>query len=131
MFELAPLWMLMVVGGMDQKVDRKELKTFAQQVAIGPSHSQSFGKEVFFSIQGNISSVLVAGNVCSPLDGLKRVAELLERLEPAQAADFKASLLLIGKRIAESSGGLFRKKVSKEEMAALAVAAVILRGVRV
>jgi hypothetical protein len=126
--ELAPLWMLMLVGGMDKKVDRKEMREFARQIALGPTHSQPFGIEVFLSIHNNLSAVLASGQGCGPVDGLKRVTKLLEKVEPQQAVDFKASLIHIGQKIAASSGGLFQKKVSKEETAALVFATAILAG---
>jgi hypothetical protein len=126
--ELAPFWMFFLVAGIDAKVDKKEMEEFAKQVVIAPSHSNVFGTEVFESLQRNIASLLANAGRQSPLEGLRDVSELLDRLPKEQVDDFIASLVMIGHRVTDSSGKLFRKNVSEKETAALVLATAILQG---
>lgn len=126
--ELTPLWMLFIVAGMDKKVDQKELAEFARQIVIAPSHSKEFGTEVFECVQQDISYLLSAARGQNPLEGLRSVSKLLERVPKEQVDDFIATMVMIGHQIADSSGKLFRKKVSNEETAAIVIATAILQG---
>lgn len=127
--ELAPVWMFTMVAAMDKKIDKKEMKEFAEQIVNAPRHSEAFGLELFRSIHSDLSELLDEAGQKNPLQGLREVSELLGRLDQKQADDYKATLLLIGSKVAQSSGGFLKKsKVSKGEATALVLAAAILKG---
>lgn len=126
--EMAPIWIFMLVAAADKKLDKKEMKAFAEQIAAAPNHSDDFGLELFRHIHADLADLLKEASCEHPLQGLQKVRHLLERVDQKQAEDYRATLLLIGARVAQSSGALFQKnKVSKSEAIALVVAAAILK----
>jgi hypothetical protein len=126
--QLAPIWMFLIVAGIDQKVDKKEMKEFVKQVVLAPGHSREFGQEVFQAFQQEFGRLLHKANQQIPVEGLRDVAALLERVEADQKDDFIATLVLLGHQVADSSGSIFKKNVSNEEAAGIVIAKAILEG---
>jgi hypothetical protein len=129
----APLWVFTAVAGMDSNIEVEEVAALAKEVAEAPLFKEPLVKEVLMSVGASFGDVLPAYHADSRdvLRGLKDVADILERrATPEQARAFKSSMLLIGRNVAESSGGgriFHREKVSEKETAALVAAATAMR----
>ncbi len=122
----APALVFLLVAAADGDIDRKELKTFQKLIA-----SNDYQVLLAMMMQaGSSPGEIVQGILASerpPLEQLAAVSQAIdEGLPPESAQAVKVMLLALAKSIAEASGGLlglFGKKISEEETAALAVIA--------
>ncbi|MEL7450630.1 MAG: hypothetical protein AAFN78_15560, partial [Pseudomonadota bacterium] len=124
-----PVVVFLIVAAADGNIDKKELKAFAKTLgnpdfAILTAAMQQSG----CSLQELI--VDAQSRMTDPVSELTAIAELLNTRFPADAASaYKVALLMLGKAVAEASGGflgLFGSKIDKDEKAALAVIAHVL-----
>jgi hypothetical protein len=120
--QCAPVWVFALVAGIDGTIDKKELECFAKNIADLAIHDVGFPKEIYQSVVANINQVMQCkSNGEAALKGLVSVNHLLKRVNQTDATLYKQSLIVLGNRVAESSGGLFKKKRSEKEAQALAV----------
>jgi hypothetical protein len=127
-----PFWVFHAVGIADGKVDKKELGAFLKEVQEAPLFKDALARNVLFSIAANLDAVFKAyhADPRNVMDGLGQAADLLDRrATPETVKGFKGSMLLIGHRVAEASGGLLGmgKKVSDKEKSALLLVRAALR----
>lgn len=131
--QFAPLWVLTAVGSADGKVDQQEIGALAKELAEWLQFKDSLVQELLLSVGQELQSLmrLYAADTRNVFTGLQQVADLLDRKATAeQAKAVKGSLLLIGRNIAEASGGGFlqkKGKISSEEQNALVAIFVALR----
>ncbi len=130
--QFAPLWMFTVVAGIDRDIDAKEMTGLAKELSEAVLYKEPLVKEVLLSVAGDLANVFPAYQADSRdvLGGLSNAADILERKATSEQAEgFKRAMLLLGKNIAEASGGSFfrREKIGKEEQAALLGATAALR----
>ena len=126
--EAAPLFVFYIVAGIDKNIDSKEVSEFVDQVVAAPSHSRTFGQEVFTGLQSDLKLLLEVASKADWIAGLRAVHDLLTRVPSAEADDFKASLVLIGDKVSQSSGGFLQAKASEDEKKAILLVVAILEG---
>jgi len=125
--ECAPVWVFSIVAGIDGNIDKKEMKSFAKNIAELASKNIGFSKEIYQSIVSDINQVMrCKSNGEAALKGLITVNHLLKKINETDATLYKQSLIVLGNRVAESSGGLFKKNRSEKETQVLAVIHKIL-----
>jgi hypothetical protein len=125
--QCAPVWVFVIVAGIDGTIDEKELESFAKNIAELAINNVGFSKEIYQSIVSDINKVLnCESNGEAALKGLVTVNHLLKKINDTDATLYKQSLLVLGNKVAESSGGMFQKKRSDIETQALAAVYHIL-----
>lgn len=131
----APFLIFFLVAAADGKVDKKEVLAF-MKVLSNPEFLQN---PLINRIVTNVITQIpeIIGEMATKqldyiaeLESLKSIVEA--NLSEDSANQFKISLFIIGKQIAEASGGFFGfgSRISKEEKAALAAIAICL-GVKI
>ena len=126
--EAAPLFVFYIVAGVDKNIDTKEISEFIDQVVAASFHSRTFGQEVFTGLQSDVKLLLEVSSKADWIAGLRAVRDLLTRVPSVEADDFKASLVLIGDKVSQASGGFLQAKVSEDEKKAILLVVAILEG---
>lgn len=127
----APFLIFFLVAASDGNIDQKEAATFIKILLKPELLKNKLLNRIVTNVINDISSTLAA-MAQQGLDYLARLNELRliaeRKLPPAQAREFKLSLLLLGKEIASASGGFLGlgAKISKSEQAALTAIALCL-----
>jgi len=125
--QCAPVWVFVLVAGIDGKIDKKEMESFAKNIAELASKNIGFSKEIYQSIISDINHVMrLKSHGEAALKGLITVNHLLKKINETDATLYKQSLITLGNRVAESSGGLFKKNRSEKETQILALIFKIL-----
>lgn len=132
LLEYAPLWVFSAVAGADSDIDKKEGAALAKELQEAHLYKNGLAREVLSSVLHGFSDIMPAYTADSRSidEGLEDVASLLASKGETDAEGFKRAMLLLGKNIAESSGGGFLgigSKVSDAEKRALVVVATSLR----
>jgi hypothetical protein len=131
--QFAPLWVFSAVAAADRNIDKKEIEALAKELQEAILYKEPLVRDVLVSVATDFSNIMSQYKADSRnvTTGLQDVADLLDKkVTQQQAQNFKRAMLLIGRNVAEASGGgLFGrgKKMSDEETAALTLAAVALR----
>lgn len=131
--QFAPLWIFSLVAGADGSIDKKEIAALAKELQEAVLFKEPLARDVLLSVATNFADVMSQYQADSrnAVTGLRDVADLLDKKASSQQADnFKKAVLLIGRNVAEASGGGLLglgKKMSDQETSALALAAVTLR----
>ena len=127
----APYLIFFLVAAADGKVDKKEMKEFIKVLSNPELLKNTLMNKIItdtISRAGEYITEVASGETdfIQELSSLKEIVE--SNLTESEANDFKLSLFMLGKYIAEASGGFFGfgSKISKEEKAALAAIAVCL-----
>ena len=124
----APVLVFFLVAASDGKVDKKELTTFAKIIASADYVEDALFRRVISNVINDLPEIMTdfASNPRDYIADLKEIKEIVDsNFPPAEAQQFKVTLLAVGSKIAASSGGFF-SKVSKDEKKMLAVIAVCL-----
>ena len=127
--QFAPHWVFTAVASIDGGPNEKKVAAFVKEVSEWAQFKEPLVQEVLLSIFFDVVNVLEQYNADSRdlVDGLKDVADLLDRkATPDQAKHFKGSMLLIGRHVAEASGG---SDASAKGMLAVAIIAKTLRAI--
>lgn len=106
----APLLVFGVVANSDGKIEAKELKEFSELLIHEPTFDSDLMREIMLDLQVDLKVLLknVLQGKMDVVATLKHVTELVDnRVKVDEALAFKFSLMSIGVRIAEISGGLF------------------------
>jgi len=132
LLEFAPLWVFTAVAGADRNIDKKEMMAFAKELAESQLFKNDLAQEVLSSTGRGLDKTMPAfGADSRTIDGgLGEVADLLDAKNEADAEGFKRALILVGRNIAESSGGGILglgSKTSEVEMKALMICCASLR----
>jgi chorismate synthase len=134
--QFAPLWVFTAVAGADRNIDQKEAGALAKELSEWAQFKEPLVQEVLLSVARDLANVMTQYRTDSRdvMAGLKDVADLLDRKAmQEQVKNFKGALLLIGRNIAQASGGGplgLGDKVSAEEKTALALIMMALRAVQ-
>jgi uncharacterized tellurite resistance protein B-like protein len=120
------------VAASDGKVDGKEIEAFAQGINATLAHKSLLAREVFESVNNNLSDLLARykADQRNQLKMLMDVADILEKSAPADQRDsFKRDLMSIAVHVANATGGFLGlgDKIGKDEKSALMTMAVALR----
>lgn len=129
--EKTPVWAFVLTAASDGKVDKKEIKAFTKELSETMQYKDELAREVFMSLAFRLNE-LIPKCLDSPdkvIAGLQSAGHVVDAKCPANAEGFKGSVLLVCNNVAESSGGLFGGKISKNEKTAIMVVASAL-GVR-
>jgi hypothetical protein len=124
----SPLLVFLLVAAADGKVDKKELAMFEQIISGVTAGATPLLRDAMARMVPELERHLSDLQERDPVEDLKRLATLLDTQFSDQASAFKHTLVAIGIKIAESSGGFlgFGSKISKTEAQAIAGIAVIL-----
>jgi hypothetical protein len=121
----APFLIFFLVAVSDGKIDKKEVIEFMKVLSNPELLNNPLLNRIITNVINDIPNILAemaTQNIdyIAELGLLKSIAD--NNLSEDEANQFKISLLLIGKQIAEASGGFFGfgSKISKQEKAALA-----------
>lgn len=126
LIQSAPLWVLAIVGGIDGKIDKKEMQVFTDTIISISKSSIGLTREVYKSVIDDISSVInTPTDGETALKGLFAVNHLLKGANESEAKNYKESLILLGKEISEASGGFFKKRSDKETQALGVIASLL------
>ncbi len=127
----SPFLVFFLVAGADGKMDKKELISFAEILSDPDKLSSGFLKRIAAEVISDSTAIVTNMansdlNYIEELGILRRVID--DNLSTEEGLAFKTSLLMIGKEIAEASGGFlgFGNKISKEEKGILALIALSL-----
>jgi hypothetical protein len=125
--QCAPVWVFALVAGIDGTIDKKEMKSFAESIAEMAHRHVGLPKEIFQSIVADINQVMrCESNGEAALKGLVAVNHVLKKVNQTDATLYKQSLIVLGNKVAESSGPLFQDNRSDKETQVLAVIYKIL-----
>lgn len=120
-----------LVSAADGKVDKKELVAFVKLLSDPEKIKNSLLNRIVTNVIHEVPAIVSEMarkklDYINELGKLKRVID--DNLSSEDANSFKMSLLLVGKEIAEASGGFlgFGSKISNEEKGALAAIALCL-----
>jgi hypothetical protein len=128
--QFTPLWTSHAVAAADGKIDPKEAGALAKEVSEAMLYKDEFTREVLASIASDMHTVMPAymRDTRNVLQGLGDAARVLdEKMPGGQADSFKRAMLGIGIETAKAAGPMIGDKVAKEEKAALAMIAAVLR----
>lgn len=131
--QFCPLWVFAAVAGADKKIDDKEAGALAKELSEWAQFNEPLAQEVLLSLGTDLSNMMPLFNqdARDVMAGFRDVADLLDRKATAQQSKgFKGAMLLIGRNIAQSSGGgMFGTgdKMSTDEKNALALIMITLR----
>ncbi len=113
--QCAPVFVLSLVAGIDGKIEKKELKSFTQAVIEQSRNNFGFCYEMYQSIISDIDHVMRCDSSGkAALAGLIATNVLLKKINESDATLYKRSLVHIGDQVAQTSGGLFKKRGDKE-----------------
>ena len=124
--QFATLWVLAGVGGVDNDIDEKEVSAFAKDVSEWARSKEPMTQEVLLSVANNFQDIFAQYDN-DPRDvksGLSEVVKILKhKATLGQTKGFKDAMLLIGRNVADASGGLFDRgdNISAKEKAALEI----------
>lgn len=127
----SPFLIFFLVAAADGKVDKKEVQEFIEILSNPEILQNELMAQLISGVGSKIPSIIseMATGKKNYIEELSSLKEIIDsKLAPEYANDFKITLLRIGKKIAESSGGFFGfgSKISKEEKTALAGIAICL-----
>ncbi|HEY4688703.1 MAG TPA: hypothetical protein VIK33_05280 [Anaerolineae bacterium] len=131
--QFAPLWVFTAVAGADRSVDEKEVAALAKEIADWALYKEPLVQEILLSVALDLSNMMAQYRADSRnvMTGLSNVADVLDRKATVdQAKNFKGAMVLLGRNIAQASGGgLFGAgdKMSGDEKAALGLIILSLR----
>lgn len=127
----SPFLIFFLVAAADGKVDKKEVTEFMKVLSNPDFLKNPLLNRIITNIINDIPEIIAEMaakqlDYISELETLKSIAD--GNLSEDEANQFKISLFLVGKQIAEASGGFlgFGSKISKEEKSALAAIALCL-----
>jgi hypothetical protein len=128
----APLLVFGVVANSDGMIEANEIKEFTQLLVHEPAFDSDLMREIMLDLQVDLNVLLknVLQNKMDVAATLKHVTDLVDkRVKVDEALAFKFSLMSIGVRIAEISGGLFgfEDSVSTNEQHTLTSLMTILK----
>lgn len=106
----APLLVFGVVANSDGKIEANEIKAFSELLVHEPTFDSDLMREIMLDLQVDLKVFLknVLQGKMDVVATLKHVTDLVDkRVKVDEALAFKFSLMSIGVRIAEISGGLF------------------------
>jgi hypothetical protein len=130
--QFAPLWTFTAVAGADRKIDEKEIQALAKELQEAILFKEPLVRDVLLSVASDFSNVMLRYKKDSrdTIGGLREAASILDRkATPQQARNFKGAMLLIGRNVAEASGGGLLglgSKMSDEEKTAFVLVAAAL-----
>jgi hypothetical protein len=127
----SPFLIFFLVAAADGKVDKKELIEFVKLLAEPEKFNNPLLNRIITNVINDIPSAIasMAQQQIDYIDELGKLKTIIDnKLSSEEANAFKVALLLVGKGIAEASGGFlgFGSKISKEEKIALAAIALCL-----
>ena len=121
----APAIVFALVAGADGVIDKKEIESFKVQIVKTLAFDSGLLRAIMVQELSRFTALfdgIYAGTI-EPADTLLEIAAIIEaKLSADEAGQFRAELLMIGRYVAEASGGflgLFGSKVSKAEQQAL------------
>ncbi len=127
----APFLIFFLVSAADGKIDKKEVVEFSKMLGRPEVLQNPHLRSIIQNVQDKVPEILMDMltrklNYIAELEALRAIAE--KNLSADEANNFKIALFLLGKTIAEASGGLFSfgSKISKDEKAALTAVALCL-----
>lgn len=128
----APLLVFGVVANSDGKIEAHEIKEFSDLLVHEPTFDSDLMREIMLDLQVDLKVFLknVLQGKMDVVATLKHVTDLVDkRVKVDEALAFKFSLMSIGVRIAEISGGFFgfTDSVSKNEQNTLTSLMAILK----
>ncbi len=106
--QFAPFWVFTAVASADGKIDEKETAALAKELSEWGLFKEPLVREVLSSINSALADVMDHYRADSRdiMVGLKDVADVLDsKVTQEQAKNFKSALLLIGRDVAQASGG--------------------------
>jgi uncharacterized tellurite resistance protein B-like protein len=121
----APLLVFFTVAGADGSIDKKEMQAFQKALANGIKTDSELMANVLVRLIAHFEQLLTSltSKEVEMSEATAAVLSVLNSSLPEdEAIKFKKSMLNIGKKVAEASGGflgIFGSKISKEEQAAL------------
>ncbi|ROL59717.1 hypothetical protein D9V86_10280 [Bacteroidetes/Chlorobi group bacterium ChocPot_Mid] len=128
--QFAHFWVFKAVAGVDKNIDTEEQIALHNIMENGSKFENPLAREIMMGLEFNIDgiSAAFADDRRSIDQGLIDVADLLDKkIDKEIALNFKKTLLAIGIAIGQASGKWFASKFSKEEVAALKEAGLLLR----
>ena len=127
----APFLIFFLVAAADGSIDKKEVKEFMEVLSNPEFLNNPLLNRIITNVINDIPSI-ISDMATKQLDYISELAQLKSitdnSLPDDEANQFKVSLFLVGKKIAEASGGFFGfgSKISKEEKGALTAIALCL-----
>ena len=127
-----PVVVFGIVAGADGSIDKKEIKQFQDELIKGIVVDNRFMQQIMAEVLPVVPELLqdVVTVKVDPKDVLENITRAIDAKLPLKDAhEFKLALVMIGKEIAEASGGflgMFGSKMSKEEEQALAAISLII-----
>lgn len=120
-----------LVAAADGKVDKKELIAFVTLLSNPEKINNSLLNRIVTNVISDAPAIVteIARQDINYIEELRRLKTVINKnLSAGDANAFKLSLILLGKEIAEASGGFlgFGSKISKDEKAALGAIALCL-----
>jgi len=120
-----------IVAAADGKVDKKELIAFVKLLSDPEKIKNSLLNRIVTNVINDVPTIVyeMAKKKLDYIEELGKLKKIIDdNLSSEEANSFKISLFLVGKEIAEASGGFFGfgSKISKEEKGALAAIALCL-----
>jgi hypothetical protein len=121
----APVLVFFIVAVADGIIDKNEIRAFHKEIIKGVNTDSDLMKKVIVRLIENFDKLvtsLVNKNVDASQAMMAVLSVLSSKVPDEESDKFKISMLGIGKKIAEASGGflgIFGSKISKEEKAAL------------
>lgn len=119
----SPVLSFFLVAAADGNVDDQEIAGFEGMIANPAIFQSKLFRKIAKDVEPYVGSYfeeLMAGDF-DYQGALRETADLLDQKYPWEAETFKLSMLTMGKRVAQASGGFLGvgSKISKEEKAAL------------
>lgn len=127
-----PVVVFGIVASADGSIDKKEIKQFQDELIKGIVVDNRFMQQIMAEVLPVVPELLqdVVMVKVDPKEVLENITRAIDAKLPLKDAyDFKLALVMIGKEIAEASGGflgMFGSKMSKEEEQALAALSLII-----
>ena len=128
-----PLWVFFAVAGADQNVDEKEVESFTNELQQAVFFKEPLVRDVLLGLAGDFQKIMEAfqKDRRDVLAGLNDAGSLLDTKATTDSANnFKRAMLLIGRNIAQASGGGplgMGDKVSDQEKQAIVLVAAALK----
>ena len=134
--QFGPLWVFHAVASADEKIDDQEVAALATELQEAELFKEPIVREVLTSVAGDLTNVmqLYKADTRTVVQGLQEIADILDQVATSeQAQNYKGAMLLIGRKVAEASGGFLGlgSKISEKEKIALAGVALALRAITV
>lgn len=127
----APFLIYFLVASADGEIDKKEMLQFMEVLSNPESHTNPIFSKIINIVTNDIDAIVTEMKQ-QPINYIEELSHLKDivnnNLPEHDANNFKLTLLLLGKKIAEASGGFlgFGDKISREELAALQTIAACL-----